>query len=457
MFWYRIANTECQNQSLNPNSPGFGDQFDAAYLCEFNRAKVREEKLRRALEHAAGQGSRYDGKVLIDIKKCPSAKGKFVKKKYQRVSDMPDILRAAVLIPKGGPTLHECATDICRKLSSCDWEAKEDKKSGYRGIYHLHAEIDGMGVEIQVNFKGAWSGKEIAHLSYKGDEDEIPCGSLSSSVKNRSPLVDIEGNQYPRAMGPKTDAEMKDVLSGPVKAPQAAKKRERQFHELIRNPAPLDFTSLRGRPISRDVSREAFNLRRMKIAAADPTGKGVVDYVAMVNEAMEFARNAHKGQKRNAAWEDHGADYFVHPERVAKVAQELGLPPQVVMAAYLHDVAEDTPVTIEEIEAKFGQEVSSMVSGLTNPSKKFPNLPRAERKKMDREHVLTVHENVKIIKALDRIDNLNDFDMAPKDFKILYSNESLLLADALLQGDPSPRLVKLVTQLKELASRLASS
>jgi len=180
--------------------------------------------------------------------------------------------------------------------------------------------------------------------------------------------------------------------------------------------------------------------------------KGVTDYVAMVNEAMEFARSAHKGQKRKY----YGADYFVHPERVAKVAQELGLPPQVVMAAYLHDVAEDTPVTIEEIEAKFGQEVSSMVSGLTNPSKKFPNLPRAERKKMDREHLSVVPENVKIIKALDRIDNLNDFDLAPKDFQVMYANESLLLADALLQGDPSPSLVKLVTQLKELAGRLAS-
>jgi len=180
---------------------------------------------------------------------------------------------------------------------------------------------------------------------------------------------------------------------------------------------------------------------------------GVEDYRKLVEEAREFARKAHEGQKRKY----HGAEYFVHPERVAKVAEELGLPYQYVMAAYLHDVVEDTPTTSEEVKRRFGKEVASHVQWLTNPSKKHPNLPRAKRKEMDRVHLSSAPDHIKILKAIDRIDNVRDMALADPDFRKKYANESILLADALLSGKPSETLVKLCSELKALANQLASS
>jgi (p)ppGpp synthase/HD superfamily hydrolase len=180
---------------------------------------------------------------------------------------------------------------------------------------------------------------------------------------------------------------------------------------------------------------------------------GIKDYMKLVEEAREFSRKAHEGQKRKY----HGEEYFVHPERVAKVAQELDLPYQYVMAAYLHDTVEDTTVTIEEVKQRFGEEVANHVNWLTNPSKKFPNLKRDERKKMDREHLAKAPDQVKILKALDRIDNVKDMVMADPGFKKKYANESLLLAEALVAGQPSETLVKLVNELKALATNLATS
>jgi len=265
MFWYKIAMTDpygCQSPELDPSSPDFNEKFDNAYLCEFQRAHDRKHKLQRLLEHAAGKGSRYNGRVLVNVKECPSAKGKFVKKKkYRRISDMPDILRAAVLIPKAGPhsSLEACAEDICRKLPSCQSEPKDDPKTGYQA-YHIDAEIDGMRLEVQVNYKGAWTAKEIAHLSYKDEDSEIPCGTISSE-KPKFPLVEIEGNQYPRAIGPKNDLEMQGVLGSPAKAPQAVNKRERK-HKELKNKGPSSFNRWDM------VSVEAFNLRRIKTAEA---------------------------------------------------------------------------------------------------------------------------------------------------------------------------------------------
>ena len=87
--------------------------------------------------------------------------------------------------------------------------------------------------------------------------------------------------------------------------------------------------------------------------------QGMTDHEAMIGEAREFARRSHRGQKRK--YHDGDVDYFVHPERVAEEARRLGMTPQAVIAAYLHDVIEDTPVSPDEIRAKFGPEVADMV------------------------------------------------------------------------------------------------
>jgi len=75
---------------------------------------------------------------------------------------------------------------------------------------------------------------------------------------------------------------------------------------------------------------------------------------------------------------------------------------------------------------------------LTNPSKGRKDLPRKDRKAMDRAHLATVSREAKVIKMLDRIDNLSDCDAAPRAFRGLYAMESAMLADVV--GDADPRL-----------------
>ena len=125
-----------------------------------------------------------------------------------------------------------------------------------------------------------------------------------------------------------------------------------------------------------------------------------------------------------------------HPARVAGRA---AVHPQateiMVAAAFLHDVVEDTPHTLDEVVAEFGPDVARLVSELTNPST-GSKAPRCERKQQDREHLAQVSKEVKIIKLLDRIDNLQEMVEAPSGFLRKYCEESRLLAKAIGDSDP---------------------
>jgi len=153
-------------------------------------------------------------------------------------------------------------------------------------------------------------------------------------------------------------------------------------------------------------------------------------------KAAQFAREAHQGQTRK--WGHSHIPYIVHPMRVAGlVAVHPDAEEDMVIAAWLHDVVEDTPVTGLEVRERFGPEVAKLVEWMTNISKGYPSLRRAKRKKMDREHLVRAPWAVKLVKLCDRIDNLqemHDDPEKPDDFVKLYCGESLLLLEESLQG-----------------------
>lgn len=151
----------------------------------------------------------------------------------------------------------------------------------------------------------------------------------------------------------------------------------------------------------------------------------------LIMDAARFAPEAHKGQRRKYTNEP----YIVHPTRVAnRVMVHKGSTPEMVAAAFLHDVYEDTAVSWEEVYALFGQNVHSMVWWLTNGP--YPEGANRElRKWLDRNKLKDAPWQVKIIKMYDRIDNLNDLHEADMDFKVIYYLESLKLADAIGDAD----------------------
>lgn len=156
----------------------------------------------------------------------------------------------------------------------------------------------------------------------------------------------------------------------------------------------------------------------------------------MLNEAIIFATSAHNGQYRKYTKQP----YILHPLRVlACVANHYKFiyDEHVQAAAVLHDVIEDCNVNYDDIYEKFGRRVANYVLELSNPSKGL-NLPRAERKRIDREHIATVSQEARIIKLYDRADNIAELNRdlnekldVPLDFVKLYLKESKALNKAL--------------------------
>jgi len=108
----------------------------------------------------------------------------------------------------------------------------------------------------------------------------------------------------------------------------------------------------------------------------------------------------------------------------------------MVAAAFLHDVVEDTSHPLDEILAEFGPDVARLVAELTNPSKGM-TASRPQRKQLDREHLATVSREARLIKLLDRIDNLQEMADAPTAFRRQYCQESRLLAEVIGDADPA--------------------
>ena len=124
-----------------------------------------------------------------------------------------------------------------------------------------------------------------------------------------------------------------------------------------------------------------------------------------VYEAMMFAYGAHKaiGQKRKRT----GLCYTTHVNNVARIVSNSGAPSYLISAAYLHDVVEDTKVTVEDINYGFGEQIASVVEGLTKITV-VSDVSRAHRSKIERERLAQADNDVQWVKLADLIDNLSD-------------------------------------------------
>ena len=167
----------------------------------------------------------------------------------------------------------------------------------------------------------------------------------------------------------------------------------------------------------------------------------------IILKAASLAREAHAGQRRKY----NDAPFVVHPARVAgRVAVHPRATKAMVVAAFLHDLVEDTPYTLDDVSAAFGSEVAQLVGELTNTSK-GSQAPRQERKRQDRERLAQISDEAKIVKLLDPIDNVLDMGNAPKGFRDKYCAESRLLVEVIGDADPELRaeLLDLVERLEQ--------
>ncbi len=122
-----------------------------------------------------------------------------------------------------------------------------------------------------------------------------------------------------------------------------------------------------------------------------------------LRKAYIFAASAHKGQSRRS-----GEPYLSHPLEVANMLADLKLGPTTLAAGLLHDVLEDTAVTLPQLQKAFGQEVASQVEGVTKISRVQESSPERQQAETIRKIILamTVDLRVIFIKLADRLHNL---------------------------------------------------
>jgi len=145
----------------------------------------------------------------------------------------------------------------------------------------------------------------------------------------------------------------------------------------------------------------------------------------LIRKAFDVAMDAHKDQRRKS-----GEAYFFHPIAVAKiVASEIGLGATAIAAALLHDVVEDTPITIEDIEKMFGAKVAQLVEGLTKISKVQKEMNVSMQAENFRKMLFTLNDDVRVIliKIADRLHNMQTLDNMEDHKQIKIASETLYI------------------------------
>ncbi|MFY0642826.1 MAG: bifunctional (p)ppGpp synthetase/guanosine-3',5'-bis(diphosphate) 3'-pyrophosphohydrolase [Bacteroidia bacterium] len=146
---------------------------------------------------------------------------------------------------------------------------------------------------------------------------------------------------------------------------------------------------------------------------------------AQIRQAFDLAMKAHEGMRRKS-----GEPYIYHPLAVARIAaEEIGLGTTSIICALLHDVVEDTDITLEDIKAQFGEKVADIIDGLTKIAGVFEtSSPQAENY---RKMLLTLANDVRVIliKLCDRLHNMRTLDyMSDKGQLKIASETSFLYA-----------------------------
>ena len=145
----------------------------------------------------------------------------------------------------------------------------------------------------------------------------------------------------------------------------------------------------------------------------------------LIRKAFDVSVEAHKEQRRKS-----GEAYIFHPVAVAKiVASEIGLGATSIAAALLHDVVEDTPITVKDIERLFNPKVAQIVEGLTKISLVQRDWNVSMQAENFRKMILTLNDDVRVIliKLADRLHNMQTMDSMREDKQTKIASETLYI------------------------------
>lgn len=155
----------------------------------------------------------------------------------------------------------------------------------------------------------------------------------------------------------------------------------------------------------------------------------------IVQKAQVYAIAAHSAVQQKRKYT--GEPYFVHPAEVARIVASVpGSTPDMVAAAWLHDVVEDTGCTFTDIHMAFGIDIATLVGWLTDVSQPHDG-NRAHRKAIDREHTAQAPAEAQTVKVCDLLSNTKSIVAHDPEFARVYLAEKRELLAVLTKADPS--------------------
>lgn len=144
--------------------------------------------------------------------------------------------------------------------------------------------------------------------------------------------------------------------------------------------------------------------------------------LSLINKADHFAEKAHEGQFRRS-----GVPYITHPREVADILVGLEMDAKTVAAGFLHDVVEDTDVTLDDLKETFNDEIAMLVDGVTKLRKFEFKSKEEEQAENHRKMFVAMAQDIRciLIKLADRLHNMRTLKYMAKDKQLQKANETL--------------------------------
>ncbi|MGI6161286.1 MAG: RelA/SpoT family protein [Christensenellales bacterium] len=148
----------------------------------------------------------------------------------------------------------------------------------------------------------------------------------------------------------------------------------------------------------------------------------IYDDTALFEKAYAFSMHHHDGQQRSS-----GEPFFIHPVAVCNILIDLGLDIDTLIAALLHDLVEDTDVTLNDVHREFGKEVADMVDGVTKLSRIGTYTKEEQQAESLRKMFLAMAKDIRVIliKLADRMHNMRTLEYNERHKQIAKATETL--------------------------------